>query len=86
MKRILIAVGGVALVLAAVLVVNTLRLAKPDPVTVETALVEVDLARVTANLRRAITYRTLSVEPGKPWDAAPFDAFLTFLAGLLSHV
>ena len=35
---------------------------------------------ITEHLRQAITYRTVSVEPGKPWDEAPFAAFLEFLA------
>ena len=79
MRKILVFLGGSVLVLVAVLVGNTLALQPPAINDEVRSVPEVNVDRAVESLRQAIRYRTISVEPGEPWDSAPFIEFLGFL-------
>jgi carboxypeptidase PM20D1 len=79
MRKLLVYLAGAVLLIALVLVVNTLALRPPPVEPGEASAIAVNLPRVTENLQEAIRLRTVSVEPGKPWDPQPFNAFLAFI-------
>jgi carboxypeptidase PM20D1 len=66
-------------ILALVLVVNTLGLQPADQFDLETTVIDVDIDRIVDHMREAITFETISVQPGSTADTAPFDNFLAFL-------
>ncbi|SPJ26564.1 M20 family peptidase [Falsiruegeria mediterranea] len=74
-KRIAAVLGVAIVVLAGVLLFNTFRYGPPPIPASDPIAVEVDVNRATAQLSRAIQFKTVSTKPDHP----DFDAFLSFL-------
>ncbi|MBL0939383.1 MAG: M20/M25/M40 family metallo-hydrolase [Gemmatimonadaceae bacterium] len=72
MKRILLAVLGLLGILAAVLVVNTLRVPKPAAAAGQSESLAIDAPAAAARLAGAIRFQTVSVQSGAPIDTAAF--------------
>lgn len=82
MKRILKYLGLGIVVLAMVLVVNTLRYKAPDYApkgAAPLAKVEVDIDRAVANISAAVRYKTISHQSREMLDMVAFGGFLSWL-------
>ena len=74
-KRIFLAIVFLAVVLAIVLVGNTLLYTPDAPPASEPVAVSVDIEKATEDLAAAVQFQTDSTRPEHP----DFDRFLTFL-------
>lgn len=79
MKRILQLLLVAVLALAAVLVVNTLRVPAPQPAAEASASAAVDEALAAERLGAAVRFATVSYASGAPIDTAAFRGFHAFL-------
>lgn len=76
---------AVVLVLAVVLVVNTLRLTTPDQAIAEAEVPDVDSDAVAELLSQAIQFRTISHPLGAPDRPEDYDGFLEWLGTAFPH-
>ena len=79
MNKILTFIGVAFTTLITILFVNTIRFTAETSITPNAAKIEIDFERITANMSKAITYKTISFEPGTESDTAPFTDFIDFL-------
>jgi len=82
MRKFALTVLAAVIVLGAVVVVQTLLHGPLPPEAAGTASPRIDIAAddVARHLAEAIRFRTVSVEPPAPIDAAQFEAFLAWVA------
>jgi len=79
-RKIGLAGAALFLLLAGVVVFRTLSVGASDGPGVSVGPVAVDVDRLTANLGTAITFRTISYQPPRPYNPEPFEAFIAWLA------
>lgn len=85
LKKVFVGVAVLLLAFVAVLIVRTLMFTPEQAEQVSAAEIKVDGQEVATHLSRSITFRTISHQPPKPIDPAPFRAFLAWLQETYPH-
>ena len=80
LQKLLLGLGAVVLVLAAIVVYRAAVFLPPERAKVEMVAHPVDARAVAAHLAQAVRFATVSQQPPLPIDPAPFDGFTAWLA------